>query len=164
MGYVVVTLKVQHQIQVTSEFHEYFLWNCSQVNATEHVDNKSTLLSKPGSGVIWATCSRTLRTSHWVPEWLYSLHLSRFVTGLLVCWGVSSWVPMHNLNQINTLQWRHNESDGVLNHRRLDCLLNRFFQAQIKENIKVRRLRLLRGEFTAEFTEFGRCVTLHDST
>ena len=25
----------------------------------------------------------------------------------------------------NSLQWRHNESDGVSNHLRLDCLLNR---------------------------------------
>ena len=26
------------------------------------------------------------------------------------------------------LQWRHNERDGVSNHRRLDCLLNRLFR------------------------------------
>ena len=25
-------------------------------------------------------------------------------------------------------QWRHNERDGVSNHRRLDCLLNRLFR------------------------------------
>ena len=30
------------------------------------------------------------------------------------------------------LQWPHN---GVSNHRRLDCLLNRLFQTQFKENI-----------------------------
>ena len=27
-----------------------------------------------------------------------------------------------------SLQWRHNERDGVLTHRRLDCLLNRLFR------------------------------------
>ena len=27
-----------------------------------------------------------------------------------------------------TLQWRHNERDGVLNHRRLDCLHSRLFK------------------------------------
>ena len=29
---------------------------------------------------------------------------------------------------IRTLQWRRNEHDGVSNHRRLDCLLNRLFR------------------------------------
>ena len=29
-----------------------------------------------------------------------------------------------------TLHWRHDERDGVLKHRRLDCLLNRFFFGQ----------------------------------
>ena len=31
------------------------------------------------------------------------------------------------------LKWRHNEHDGVSNHQRHECLLNRFFQAQIKK-------------------------------
>ena len=38
-----------------------------------------------------------------------------------------------------TLQWRHNERDGVSNHRRLLCLLCRLFR-QIKENIKAPRV------------------------
>ena len=38
-----------------------------------------------------------------------------------------------------TLQWRHNERVGVSNHRFHDCLLNRLFKAQIKENIKAPR-------------------------
>ena len=47
-------------------------------------------------------------------------------------------------------QWRHNERSGVLNHQRLDCLLNRFFQAQIKENIKALHFWSLWGEFTGD--------------
>ena len=35
-----------------------------------------------------------------------------------------------------TLQWRHNERDGVSNHQPHHCLLNRLFKAQIKENVK----------------------------
>ena len=35
-----------------------------------------------------------------------------------------------------TLQWHHNEHKGVSNHRSINCLLNRLFQAQIKANIK----------------------------
>ena len=42
---------------------------------------------------------------------------------------------LHHVVPNKTLPWSHNESDGVSNHRRLDCLLNRFFR-QIKENIK----------------------------
>ena len=41
----------------------------------------------------------------------------------------------------NPLQLRHNESDGVSNNKPHDCLLNRLFKAQIKENIKAPRHR-----------------------
>ena len=34
-----------------------------------------------------------------------------------------------------SLQWRHNERDGVSNHQPHDCLLNRLLKAQIEENI-----------------------------
>ena len=48
------------------------------------------------------------------------------------------------------LQWRHNERDGVSNHQPHECLLNRLFKAQIKENIKAPRHWPLCGEFTAQ--------------
>ena len=41
-----------------------------------------------------------------------------------------------------------NERDGVSNHQSHDCLLNRLFKAQIKENIKAPRHWPLCGEFT----------------
>ena len=47
-----------------------------------------------------------------------------------------------------SLQWRHNELDGVSNHQPHYCLLNRFFKAQIKEKIKAPRHWPLCGEFT----------------
>ena len=40
------------------------------------------------------------------------------------------------LKLFETLQWRHNERDGVSNHQPHDSLLNRLFNAQIKEDIK----------------------------
>ena len=40
---------------------------------------------------------------------------------------MNSWVTQ------KTLQWRHNERDGVSNHRRLDCLLNRLFRHRWKK-------------------------------
>ena len=50
----------------------------------------------------------------------------------------------------SSLQWRHNERDGVSNHQPHDCLLNPFIQAQIKENIKALRHRPLCWEFTGD--------------
>ena len=37
-----------------------------------------------------------------------------------------------------SLQWRHDESHGVSNHLRLDCLLNRLFRQRSKKTIKIR--------------------------
>ena len=47
-----------------------------------------------------------------------------------------------------TITGRHNECDGVSNYQPYDCLLNRFIQAQINENIKAPRHEPLCGEFT----------------
>ena len=44
-----------------------------------------------------------------------------------------------------TLQWRHNERDGVSNHQRLDCLLNRLFRPRSKKTSKLRSLAFVRG-------------------
>ena len=49
-------------------------------------------------------------------------------------------------NVVLTLQWRHNERNGVWNHQPHDYLLN----AQIKENIKAPRHWSLWGEFTGD--------------
>ena len=38
----------------------------------------------------------------------------------------------------DTLQWRHNGCDGVSNHRRLGCLLNRLFRHRSKKTSKLR--------------------------
>ena len=37
-----------------------------------------------------------------------------------------------------TLQWRHNERDGVSNHRHLECLLNRLCRRRFKKTSKLR--------------------------
>ena len=50
----------------------------------------------------------------------------------------------------HTLQWRHNKRDGVSSHQPHDCLLNRLFKAQIKENIKAPHHWPLWGEFTGD--------------
>ena len=42
----------------------------------------------------------------------------------------------HNLFGV-TLQWHHNECDGVSNHRLLECLLNRLFRHRPKNTSKL---------------------------
>ena len=52
-----------------------------------------------------------------------------------------------------TLQWRHNEREGVSNHRRLDGLLNRLFRRGSKKTLKLRVTGLCEGNspVTGEF-------------
>ena len=52
-----------------------------------------------------------------------------------------------------SLQWRHNEHDGVSDHQRLDCLLNRLFRPKSKKISKLRALGLCEGKspLTGEF-------------
>ena len=44
-----------------------------------------------------------------------------------------------------SLQWRHNERDGVSNHERLDCLLNYLFRCRSKKTSKLRVTGLCEG-------------------
>ena len=42
-----------------------------------------------------------------------------------------------SIYSLYTLRWHHNEHDGVPNHRRLDCLLNRLFRCWSKKTPKL---------------------------
>ena len=44
-----------------------------------------------------------------------------------------------------TLQWRHDERDGISNHRRLHCLLSRLFRRRSKKTSKFRAAVLCKG-------------------
>ena len=52
-----------------------------------------------------------------------------------------------------SLQWRHNERDGVSNHWRLHCLLNCWFRCKVKKTSKLRVTGLCAGNspVTGEF-------------
>ena len=43
-------------------------------------------------------------------------------------------------------QWRHNDREGVSNHRRIDCLLNRLFSRRSKKTPKLRVTGLCEGD------------------
>ena len=46
---------------------------------------------------------------------------------------------------LQTLQWRHIEHDGISNHRRLDCFLNRLFRRRSKKTSQLRITGLCEG-------------------
>ena len=54
---------------------------------------------------------------------------------------------------VMSLQWRHNELDGVLNHRRLHCLVKCWFRCRSKETSKlcVTGLCVMNSPVTGEF-------------
>ena len=65
-------------------------------------------------------------------------------------------LDVHNVAQVSMcrpLQWCHNESDGVSNHRRLRCLLNCCFRRRSKKSSKVRGTGFCAGNspVTGEF-------------
>ena len=64
------------------------------------------------------------------------------------------WEHEHKKTHLRvTLQWRHNECDGVTNHRRLDCLHNRLSRRRSKNTSKVHDTGLCEGNspVTGEF-------------
>ena len=46
-----------------------------------------------------------------------------------------------------SLQWRHNEHDGVSNHHRPHCLLNRLFRRRSRKTSKLRVTGLYAGNY-----------------
>ena len=71
----------------------------------------------------------------------------------------------------NSLQWRHNERDGVSNHWRLHYLLNCWFRCRSKKTSNLRVIGLfagngpVTGEFPAQKTsKRGKCFYLMTSS
>ena len=60
-------------------------------------------------------------------------------------WGTKSVAP--------SLQWRHNQRDGISNHQPHDCVLNRLFRHRSKKRSKLRVTALCEGNspVTGEF-------------
>ena len=84
------------------------------------------------------------------------------------------WVRAYHPAGDRTLHWRHNERNGVSNHRRLDCLLNRLFRCRSKKTLKLRVTGLCEGnspvigEFPAQRASNAQNVSIwwrhHDIT
>ena len=69
-------------------------------------------------------------------------------------WPWDRWfIILSTSNILTTLQWRHNEQDGVSNHQPCDCLLNRLFRRRSKKTSNIRTTGLCAGNspVTGEF-------------
>ena len=82
-------------------------------------------------------------SSQWYTSQIYIFHA-------LHCWFLLSNYRLRARCRGCALQWRHNDRDGVSNHQHHDCLLNRLFNEQIKENIKATRHCPFVREFTGD--------------
>ena len=74
------------------------------------------------------------------------------VEGVFVPWEMLGLCVSNGVTAVS-LNWLHNEHDGVSNHQSLDCLLNRLFRCRSKKTAKPRATDLCEGNapVTGEF-------------
>ena len=105
-------------------------------------------------------------------------HFSKGASWCFVFWHHRQdiTVMLSYLTHPLTLQWRHNEHDGVSNHQPHDCLLNRLFRRKLKKTPKLRVTGLcawnspVTGDFPAQMasnaenlmTSSWRSASCHD--
>ena len=83
-------------------------------------------------------------------------------------WNILSTLPGF-VQVYLSLQWRHNDGDGVSNHRRIHYLLNRLFRSKSKKTSKLRGTGLCKGnspvtgEFITQRATSGKCLHLMTS-
>ena len=58
---------------------------------------------------------------------------------VMLCYIITLWYPC------SALKWRHNERNGILNHRRFNCLLHHLFMRRWKKTSKLRDTSLCEG-------------------
>ena len=74
-------------------------------------------------------------------------------SSIVVLWLLFSLFPTIYKHTCYTLQWRHNDCDGVSNHQPHECLLNRLFGHRWRKTPKLRGTGLCKGNssVTGEF-------------
>ena len=129
----------------------------SQIVRTNIVTNKQTHTNTQGENII---TSRSRMIS--INLILESLILCHAVTGNAY-WNKSAlWTEMY----YNSLQWLHNEHDGVSNHQPHDCLLNCSFKHRSKKTSKLRVTghcvgnSPVTGEFPAQMASNAELVSI----
>ena len=92
-------------------------------------------------------CSYDLMAfARFMAKWKVGIY-SWLICGMLMPYGIIGlqWMTSHQ-----SLDWRHNECNGISNHRHLDCLLNRLFMCRSKKTSKLFVTGLCE-EVTSEF-------------
>ena len=87
-------------------------------------------------------------TNVWIPVNHQHSHICRNIQIGYVTHGPRKGAPI--AHTVFPLQWRHNQCDGVSNHRRLNCLPNRLIRCISKKNNNALRHWPLWGEFTGD--------------
>ena len=84
-------------------------------------------------------------SSHYLNQWWPTSKMKRPYYLMIEC-------DIHH-RPLYTLQWLHNERNGISNYQPLNCLLNRLFKAQIKQTSKPHVTGLCEGnsQVTGEF-------------
>ena len=84
---------------------------------------------------------------YWVFSYKYSLYHHTRVK--LIFWSLGCHLCLMFENEcyqpFQTLQWSHNEHDGVSNHQHHDCLFNRLFRRRSMKTAKLRVTGLCEG-------------------
>ena len=86
-------------------------------------------------------------------NWLSFLNVTAITSTILMSltmsvneiWNLAIQRSCSRSCQNYSLQWRHNERDGVSNHRCLSCLLNRLFRRRSKKTPKISVTGLCEG-------------------
>ena len=130
----------------------------------------------PGRGIriirwpvdLWDDLARPTGTQNWRPRVFPADHGGTSAERIQVWYCEVGSVIRDDMFIINykSLQWRHNDRDGVPNHQLHNCLLNRLFKAQIKETSKIRVTSLcaenspVTGEFPAQRASYAENVSI----
>ena len=78
-------------------------------------------------------------------------------------------IHTHSRYTCHTLQWRHNQRNGVINHRHHGCLIDRLFRHRSKKTLKHRVTGLCNSPVTGVFpmqmvSNAGKCFHLITSS
>ena len=102
-------------------------------------------------------------------KWTTSIHMDSFIQENWIDVTLCKFIvyyQWHIESSCNSLQWRHNGSYGVSNHRRLDCLLNRLFRRRSKNTLKLCVTGLCEGNspvtggFPAQMANYAENVSI----
>ena len=113
-------------------------------------DYSSTAMFPHITSVFLNNIKGSNKTFYKINRYLITCKMSynMIVLNLEAIWDRLRFVRSQQSCRGTSLQWRHNDRDGISNDQPHDCLLSRLFRRSSKKNIKAPRHWPLCGEFT----------------